>query len=204
MTKTGPDWAPRLKKKHIARLYATDALGIHDQELIEEVGHGLLARCKSILAATQAWAGHATCPDCEAIIVHTGGKKEILSCAGCGWQGDWKVYQATFRGKQLVAGSMAQYFQAYVEQYPRARKLGEKMILIDTLLHQYHGELLGQPCRPGAINLIEGRMDDIVAFLDDLSRGGKSTVGVVDRCKRWKNMEVDSRKVMGRDDRGES
>lgn len=202
MTKAGPDWAPRLKKKDIARLYATDALGIHDQALIEEVGIGLLARCESILAATEAWGGRAPCPACEAIIEHTADKESVLRCAQCGWQGSWRAYQATYRRRQLVAGSMASYIRDYVERYPRARSLGEKMVLIDTLIHHYHGEIMDHPCRPGALNLIEGRMDDIVAFLDGLSRGGQSTAGVVERGERWKQLEERSRAVMRPDGRG--
>ena len=196
MPKAAPDWAPRLKKRRIARLYAVDALGIHDEALIDEVGIGLLARCESILLATEAWGGRAACPACEAKIPHTGGKDEILACAACGWQGAWHAYQATYRRAQLVAGSMEPYVRAFVDRYPRARTPGEKMVLIDTLLHRYHGELTHTPCRPGALNLIEGRLDDVVAFLDGLSRGDGSTAGVVERAVRWKALEEQARPVM--------
>lgn len=196
MSKSGPDWAPRLKKKNIARLYRTDALGIHDEVLIEEVGLGFLARCHSILSATEAWGGQAACPACETIIVHSGGKNTVLNCRKCGWQGSWQAYQDTYRGKQLVSGSMASFINSYVEQYPRASSLGEKMVLIDTLLHHYHGEIMNRPCRPGALNLIEGRMDDIVIFLDDLSRSSQSTEGVLGRHVRWRRLEKRSRPVM--------
>ena len=128
-----------------------------------------------------------------------GKKEEVLSCPACDWQGTWSGYQATYRRAQLIAGSMEPFFRAFLEQYPKARTLGHKMVLIDTLLHHYHGELLEAPCRPGALNLIEGRMDDIVAFLDALSRGPESTPGVLDRAAQWKQLEAASRARMGRD-----
>ena len=54
-----PQWARRVRKEKIARLYASDARGIVDAELIDEVGFGLLARCQSILDATAAAQGCA-------------------------------------------------------------------------------------------------------------------------------------------------
>ena len=47
-----PRWAPRVRRSKIRRLYETDALGIYDDELIDDVGYALLARCRSFLAAS--------------------------------------------------------------------------------------------------------------------------------------------------------
>jgi hypothetical protein len=59
-----PPWAPRLPQRLVARLYETDARGILDEELIDEVGYGLLARVESILTATEASRGRVRCPRC--------------------------------------------------------------------------------------------------------------------------------------------
>ena len=46
-----PRWAGRVPQHTIKRLYETDARGIYDEELIDEIGWGLHARCQSLLEA---------------------------------------------------------------------------------------------------------------------------------------------------------
>ncbi|MGC9523034.1 MAG: hypothetical protein ACP5HG_14265 [Anaerolineae bacterium] len=57
-----PTWAPRVKPERIRQLYALDAQGIYDDELIADVGYGLLARCQSFIEANEAVDGRARCP----------------------------------------------------------------------------------------------------------------------------------------------
>jgi hypothetical protein len=68
--KVVPRWAPRVKQHKIRRLYESDALGIYNDELIEEVGYSLLARCQSFLQANQATSGRALCPVCDNVVPH--------------------------------------------------------------------------------------------------------------------------------------
>ncbi len=182
-----PSWAPRVPKHKIAQLYATDAKGIVDEELIDEVGYAIFARCKSILAATEAARGRAGCPKCKQIIKHSGGKEEILQCNSCQWQGSWKAYQKSYQHKQLSAGGMEQFFKEYVDQFPKTRRPREKMILIDTLIHRYHWEMTADISRPGAVNLISGRMRDVIDFLDKLSYGEKSTPTTKENKAAWRD-----------------
>ena len=53
-------WSPRVGPQKILRLYQTDAQGIVDEDLIDEVGHGLLARCESIRIVSDAYKGRIT------------------------------------------------------------------------------------------------------------------------------------------------
>lgn len=39
-----PTWSPRVKPVLVRRLYEQDAQGIHDEELLNEIGIGLLLR----------------------------------------------------------------------------------------------------------------------------------------------------------------
>jgi hypothetical protein len=60
------------------------------------------------------------------------------------------------------------------------------MLLIDRLIHGFHWYLkTGGPTRPVAVNLIEGRLSDVVAFLDRLSYGEKSTPGTRETYAQW-------------------
>ena len=52
-----PQWARRVPKRKIRQLYETDAQGIYDLDLINEVGYALLARCESFVTANRAREG---------------------------------------------------------------------------------------------------------------------------------------------------
>lgn len=62
-----PEWEPRVPPGSIRRLSVNDALGLVNEELIDEVGSSLLWRCRRILVANEAHVGRAACPRCEAI-----------------------------------------------------------------------------------------------------------------------------------------
>jgi ribosomal protein L37AE/L43A len=192
-----PAWAPRIRRERIARLYRADAHGIRDEELIDALGSELLARCRSILSATEAARGRAQCPICTRIIEHRGGTDELLQCAGCDWEGTWAAYKRSFQHKQLSAGGMEPYFLEYIEKFPRARTARQRMILIDTLLHRYHGEASENPVRPGATNLIQGKMTDIVRFLDKLTYGEGSTPEIGKAYDEWKDKTDRARRIWG-------
>ncbi len=181
-----PVWAPRVPKHKIRQLYETDALGIHDRELIDEVGYALRARCESFIAAVRAVAGEATCPRCRAIVPHGGQKEGLLRCS-CGWELTWGAYFGTIQHKQLSgAEPVLRLFREYVAAYPAARTARERMMLIDRLLHGYHWYYKDDtPTRPVAINLIEGRLGDVIAFLEDLTYSPHSTPGTRETYATW-------------------
>ncbi len=187
-----PRWAPRVTQREIRRLYETDAKGIYDEELIDEVGIGLLVRCESFLEANEACKGRVRCPSCSSVVLHTCGKDEILRCE-CGWRRPWGEYFETIRHKQLSgAEPVLEQFRKYSGEFPGARTPQEKMLAIDRLIHGFHRYCkTGGPTRPVAVNLIEGRMKDVVAFLDRLAYSELSTPGTSEGRSRWlENIEV--------------
>jgi len=122
-----PRWAPRVHQMDIRRLYLLDAQGICDDDLFDEVGYELLARCKSFIAASQAHAGRAPCPICGQAVPHDGDKQALLHCDGCGWELTWGKYFATLQHKQLVgAEPVLTLFRDFVARFPRARTPQEK------------------------------------------------------------------------------
>ena len=183
-----PVWAPRVPKRKIRQLYETDAQGIYDRDLIDEVGYGLLARCESFITANRAREGELPCPECGRSVP----REETLQCP-CGWTLPWADYFKTIQHKQLSgAEPVLEQFQDFVDAFPSARTPQEKMLLIDRLLHGFHWYYkTGGPTRPVAVNLIQGRLSDVVAFLDRLSYGDKSTPGMRETYAQWdKNIEA--------------
>jgi hypothetical protein len=187
-----PSWAPRVTRKEIRQLYETDAKGIYDEDLINEVGFGLLALCESFVDATEAVAGRVRCPGCSGTVERSGGKDEVLRC-DCGWELSWGDYFGTIQHKQLSgAEPVIDQFRGFVHTFTTARSPQEKMLAIDKLIHGFHWYLkTGKPSRPVAVNLIEGSLSRVVAFLDRLTYGNDSTPGLEESYSRWnENIEV--------------
>jgi len=183
-----PSWAPRVAQRKIRQLYETDAQGIYDLDLIHEVGYGLLARCETFITANRAREGELPCPECG----QTVRREEMLRCP-CGWTLPWADYFKTIQHKQLSgAEPVLEQFRDFVNAFPSARTPQEKMLLIDRLIHGFHWYLkTGGPTRPVAVNLIEGRLSDVVAFLDRLTYGAKSTPGMRKTYAEWdRNIDV--------------
>ena len=57
-------WAPRVRLHKVRALYLSNARGIYDDELIDDVGIALLLRCESILEFTEALEGRVKCKRC--------------------------------------------------------------------------------------------------------------------------------------------
>ena len=195
MSQTGdsnrrPTWAPRVPKALIRRFYETDARGIYDEELIDEVGYALLARCESFITANLARAGELPCPECDRPVK----RQEILRCE-CGWELPWADYFKTIQHKQLSgAEPVLEQFRDFVAAFPAARTPQEKVLLIDRLIHGFHWYAQKQcVTRPVAINLIEGRLRDVVVFLDEITYSDSGTPGMTDRLAEWrKNIDANA------------
>lgn len=182
-----PTWAPRVSRRHIERLYRSCGRGFLDGELIDEVGFAHYARCESILKVKEAMRGDITCPHCEAPIHRTCYvcEDEHLQCSRCGWKCTWQEYRSTFDEKFLNAGDMERFCHEFLLAFGAAKEHGEKLVLIDTLIHRLHGELLGGN-KPGAYAFIEGDIVDVAAFLDRLTYGDRMPEDIKRKREAWR------------------
>ena len=187
-------WAPRVSKRKIRRLYESEAVGLLDEELVDEVGVSLYLRCESILTVGQAQRGEVKCPRCHGsgrrtiIARHSHAKEEILKCPECSWQITWGEYLKTYQGKQLSEGGAGGYLLAFVRAYEGARTPKQKIAAIDRVIHEFHYntvESRRQPTRAACVNLIEGRLRDVVAFLNELSYGDATASALKATRTRW-------------------
>lgn len=170
-----PQWNPRVPQHKVRRLYENDARGILDEELVQDVAITLYLRCQSIMLATEAHEGRATCPRCGGKIPHDWNKEKVITCDGCGWQTTWGAYFKTYQDKQLVGGGAVFAFQAYLEEYPKSDSARLRWLLVDRLIHVFHNELTMHPSRPAACNLIGGKLHEVEALLNELTYGEGST-----------------------------
>ena len=74
-----------------------------------------------------------------------------------------------------------------MEKFPKARTPREKMLLIDGLIHGFHIYIAmsAETSRPTAVNLIEGRMQEVIRLLDGLAYGPDSTPGTREAKAEW-------------------
>jgi len=188
-------WAPRVNPHKIRRLYETDARGIVDDELIEEVGFALYSRCQSILIATEAHAGRVQCPRCGNIVPHHGDRNALLQCEQCSWRVRWGDYHKTYQDKHLHGGGALFAFKEYLEAFTKARSPRERMLTIDRLIHVFHCELVQDPVRSVGVNLIYGKNTrEVTEFLNTLSYGEAGTPELKETRAAWeKKLELSQR-----------
>jgi hypothetical protein len=160
-------WSPRLRPQRLKRLYESDAQGIQDIELCDNVALTLFMRCRTFVLVSQ-W--QVECPVCRTVFaVATEGESRCPG-EGCNWSTTQAAYARSIRNHYAFPGRAMEAFQAFYEGYPQARTYGHKITLIDQLIHSFHVvEETGTPTKSVASKLFEGNKKAVVRFLNDLS-----------------------------------
>jgi len=193
------EWSPRVSLAKIRALYVNEARGTCDDELIEEVGFGLLARCQSIFEYTEACEeGKVRCKRCQkqgqtTIIQRKLNKPSpLLRCPVCGWQVRWRVYKAESENAdgQLRAAHAGAAFARYVAVYPQCRTREAKILAIDRLIHEFHWILVkaNQPARantPAGVNLLRGNIRQVFTLLNELTYGENTPPELIEEKAWW-------------------
>ena len=203
-------WPRRVPKHKVRRLYESDARGMLDTDLVDDVGITLLLRCKAILEVAEAREGRVRCPRCarkrrESVIARARDTRdtrdELLTCPTCGWQITWGEYVRSFKRRQLNSGGAAEAFAGYVERYGSARTPQAKMLAIDRLIHEFHFSFQDKPWLPTRSvgpNLIQGKLGDILTFLDELTYGPDAAQEMREQREAWqRNLETNQRYWLG-------
>lgn len=190
-------WPPRVSKDRIRRLYASIAVDRLDEQLVDDVGISLYLRCRAILTVSRARKGEVLCPVCD-----RAGREhyinrltkydalQVIRCPICGWEITWLDYQRTFKRRQFNEGGAGDGFRRYVEQYPKCTTPWQKMLAIDLVIHEFHFSLRDQPdvpTRAACVNLIEGKLADVVACLNEISGVASSKPELAGTHDAWKS-----------------
>src|SRR5512139_538669 len=94
-----PTWAPRVKPYRIRQLYESDALGLADPTLLDDVGWALYSRCASFLQANTARQGRVICPSCGCTILRDRDPRQNIRCS-CSWECPPRVYFNSIKNQQ--------------------------------------------------------------------------------------------------------
>jgi len=175
-----PQWAKKVPPEKIKRLYEQDAKGIYDDELVDDVGISLYMRVDSMLMVTSSNLGKAICIECRTEIPHNYNRDFILKCSKCGWSMPFGNFNDSYKKQSLHGYGALSELKKFYDEYPSAKTYAEKILLIDFLIHTFHGNLNEKLSRPTATNVIEGSNAAVAKFIYDLAYGEGSTVAVAE------------------------
>jgi hypothetical protein len=168
-------WSDRVPQAMIRRLYESDAAGLTDDDLLDCVGTMLYARSADILYIHDFLKGEYRCPRCELLDgrgPEMAGEDDARTCPACGFALSKAALRESFRKKQLNPGGAVPAFERYIGDWKKASTAQQKMLAIDAVIHSFHYSLKAMPDMPtraAGVNLIEGKLGDVVEFLDALS-----------------------------------
>src|SRR5574340_148643 len=134
-------WAKRVSRRDIQRLYASDASGMLDAELLEKLHFEIHARvCDMFEVRDAQQTGKVRCRNCgqpipELYRFGSYNKKTLLKCDCCGWETTCEEFYKSYTGKSLLPGSQTELLQDYLARFPKAGTSAQKMLLIDWLIH---------------------------------------------------------------------
>lgn len=160
-------WAPRLRPQLLKRLYETDAQGIRDLDLCNDVGMTLFMRCRTYALVLRR---EVDCPVCRTVFAVAAEGESHCPNPDCDWYTTPDAYNKSVHNHHAWPGRATEAFLTYYRRYPHARTYRQKILLIDQLVHSFHiDEKTGTPAKSVASKLFEGNKKAVVRFLDELS-----------------------------------
>ncbi len=176
-------WAKRVSRRDIQRLYESDAQGLLDETLLDQIHYAIYARICDMFEVREAQqTGRVRCRNCgeyisEPYCMGSKNRNNLLKCVKCGWQVTCGEFYASYTGKSLLPGSVVDLFEAYLERFAQAKTPSEKMLLVDWLIHQFH-VMQGVARMPVGENIIQGTNEEVRELIEQLASGPGSTPGL--------------------------
>lgn len=164
-------WCKKVSRNSLLKLYRSDAKGIIDQELLDDVGYSFFARCKQAQdTRTCLQNGQLICHQCGAVLMPTS-YTGIVFCS-CGYGYTYREYRRSFHANNMPAGRATPIFDSFTMKWPGCKDSNDKMLLIDWLIHECHVSLMsGLEGRSVCVNLIEGTKQQISDLITKLAYG---------------------------------
>ncbi len=188
-------WAKRVSRRDIQHLYESDARGMLDEELLDQVHYAIHARvCDMLEVRTTIQTGRVTCRNCGAPVqqpfsLGPRNRDNILQCGQCGWKVTCGEYYSSYSGGSMLPGSAYDLFEDYMARFTKAKTSQEKMLLVDWLIHQFH-VMQGVARMPVGVNVIQGSTDQVRELIESLAGSPGSTPGL-SSLEQWRTVYYD-------------
>jgi len=163
------NWQKKVSRNDLLRLYQSEAKGIADEFLLDDVGISFYLRCKQAKEIRDLMErGQMQCFNCGAVLQATG-YANLTACA-CGHFYTYREYRRNCNAVNMPGGRAVPVFNKFIDQWPVCKTPSEKMMLIDWLIHECHVTLMsGNKGRSVCKNLIEGSIGQITELINKLA-----------------------------------
>ncbi len=188
-------WAKRVSRRDIQRLYESDAKGLLDEDLLNEVHYGIYVRVRDMFEVREAQQfGQVKCRHCHTPVpqpyrMGARNKNNVLQCAKCGWQVTCGEFYDSYTGKSMLPGSATDLFETYLERFSQAKTSQQKLLLIDWLIHQFH-VMQGVARMPVGENVIQGTTEQVRELIETLAYGPDNTQAL-SSLQEWRSIYYD-------------
>ncbi|MCL2203237.1 MAG: hypothetical protein FWB88_04800 [Defluviitaleaceae bacterium] len=161
-------WSPCVSRESIKKLHNLDAKRIYDEELVDEVGYAMYARCLQGRDETLLnYNGKLLCHNCRK--VHVSPANGIISCS-CGHTYIFREYRKSFQKAKMPSGSATPFFNEFINKWERAKTYQDKMLSIDYVIHECHVNMISNVKRGFAgCNLIQGNKKQVSELILELA-----------------------------------
>jgi len=172
-------WCKKVSRNDIMRLYQSDAKGLLDEELLDEIGFMFYSRCvQSKEAYEHMDKGEIVCHNCNSVLkagqIKQGGGfllggNSPIHCS-CGYSYTFREYRRSCNAANMPAGAATPIFNEFMRKWLTCKDSKSKMMLIDWLIHQFHVALMADvKGRSVCRNLIEGTTKQISDMINNLA-----------------------------------
>ena len=164
-------WCKKVSRNDILRLYQSDARGLLDEVLLNDIGFTFYTRCIQAKEAYECMdKGEIICHHCRATLL-AGQANTPIHCQ-CGYAYTYREYRRSCNAANMPAGAATPIFHGFIPKWEACKDGKSKMILIDWLIHQFHVALMADvKGRSVCRNLIEGTTAQISDLINHLAYG---------------------------------
>lgn len=161
-------WSSCVSRDSIKKLYRLNAKLIYDEELVDEVGFAIYARCLQGRDETILnYSGKLLCHNCRK--VHVSPANGIIACS-CGYTYIFHEYRKSFQKAKMPSGSATPFFNEFINKWERAKTYHDKMLAIDYVIHECHLNMISNVKRGFAgCNLIQGTKKQVSELILELA-----------------------------------
>jgi hypothetical protein len=133
-------WSPKISEEKIRKLYESDARMIYDDELVDEVGYTLYARClqgrdERLLANERKLKCHG-CGE-----INNAPQNDRIVCP-CGHAYMFYEYMRSFNKNGMPSRSATPFFNEFIKKWEMVKTYADKMLAIDYVINECHMNML--------------------------------------------------------------